>query len=303
MRLTACLAVLVLAAPVAVAADNLEEKYQGLQDAVASRNAAQVKLLAADLFTMVDQAICEPAPENADEKPAWGSHIEHAKGIGLYAEYALSAVALEAPAETLVDLVSTLEARNPKSKYLDSAYGPYLLALTRTGSAAKVPATAEKALANFPENEDLLLLLADNAITRKQPDRALALANRLVAALLKHPKPEGVNAAQWEQKHHTSLGRGYWIAGVIYGDKGQSGPADKNLRAALPLIQGNDAMLGPAYFYLGMANYQLGKMTLNKAKVLEAVKFSQQSAAINSAYAEQARHNALVMKSEADHMR
>jgi hypothetical protein len=39
-----------------------------------------------------------------------------------------------------------------------------------------------------------------------------------------------------------------------------------------------------------MANYQAGKMTLNKALVLEAAKFSGQSAAIEGAYAEEARH-------------
>ena len=79
--------------------------------------------------------------------------------------------------------------------------------------------------------------------------------------------------------------------------------ADKNLRAALPLVQGNAPMAGPAFFYLGMANYELGKMTLNKAKVLEAARFSEQSMAIDSAYQEQARHNALVMKNEAAKMR
>ena len=30
-------------------------------------------------------------------------------------------------------------------------------------------------------------------------------------------------------------------------------------------------MAGPALFYLGLANYQLGKQTLNKAQVREAV--------------------------------
>ena len=62
-------------------------------------------------------------------------------------------------------------------------------------------------------------------------------------------------------------------------------------------------MTGPALFYLGMANYQLGKMTMNKARVLEGAKFSEQSAAIPSAFADQARHNALVMNNEARTMR
>lgn len=304
MKLPALLVLGLLAGPVVALADGaLDEKFEGLKDAVANKNPENVKKLALELFPMVTQAECEPAPEDEAEKPAWNSRVEHAKDIGAYAEYALFATALGSQPATLIDLVSTLEQQNPKSKYLDSAYGPYLVALSQVGSGSKVIPIAEKALANFPENEDLLLVLADNAVTRKQPDRALSLSNRLVAALVKHPKPEGMAAAQWERKHNTSLGRGYWISGLIYGERGQYANADKNLRAALPLIQGNDPMTAAALFYLGMANYQLGKMTLSKAKILEAARFSQQSAAIASPYAEQARHNALVMKQEGDRMR
>ena len=110
-------------------------------------------------------------------------------------------------------------------------------------------------------------------------------------------------AADWERKKSAGLGRGYRIAGVVSGSKGQYVNCDKNLRAALPLIKGSEGMMGPALFYLGMANYQLGKMTLNKAKIVEAAKFSEQSAAFASAYADQARHNAIVMKDEAAKMR
>ena len=93
------------------------------------------------------------------------------------------------------------------------------------------------------------------------------------------------------------------FAGVISAEKGLFVPADKNLRAALPLIQGQPSMQGPALFYLGMANYQLGKMTNNKAKVLEGSKFSEQSMAIPGPYQDQARHNSLVMKDDAAKMR
>src|SRR5262249_29777935 len=154
----------------------------------------------------------------------------------------------------------------------DEAYGPYLVALSQTGKGAKVMPIAEKALANFPENEDLLLVLADSALA-KNPDRALLLANRLVAAFNKHARPAAVSAADWDRKKSAGLGRGYWISGVVYGAKNQYVNCDKNLRAALPLIKASDAMMGPALFYLGMANYNLGKMTLNKAKIQEAAKF------------------------------
>jgi hypothetical protein len=89
----------------------------------------------------------------------------------------------------------------------------------------------------------------------------------------------------------------------VSGQKNQYAAADKNLRAALPYVTGNNAMMAPALFYLGMSNYNLGKMTMNKAKVLEGAKFSDQCAAIPGQFAEQAYKNALIMKSDAAKMR
>ena len=86
----------------------------------------------------------------------------------MYVESALAGTAIQSPPAVMVDLISALEQENPKSKYLDEIYGPYLVALNKTGAGAKIPAIAEKALANFPENEDLLLLMTETAMTRKQ---------------------------------------------------------------------------------------------------------------------------------------
>ena len=295
------LAILLLAGP-AVAA-TLDEGMQTLKDAVAKKDVDQVKKVAVDLYPQAHQAAAEAAPKNEDEKGAWTNRVEFAKSVEEYCEYALYATAIQSPAATQVDLFATLEQMSPKSKYLNEGYGAYLVALNQTGAGAKVVPMAEKALANFPENEDLLLLLADTSMSKNNPDRALALANRLIAACNKHSKPENMSAADWDKKKNAALGHGYWIAGVVYGAKNQYVNCDKDLRAALPLIQGNAAMAGPALFFLGTANYNLGKMTNSKAKILEAAKFSEQSAAIPGAYADQARHNALVMKDEASRMR
>ena len=303
MKLSALSLSLALLAGPAVAGGVLESGLQNLKDAVAKKDAEMVKKLVADLYPQACEAAAEAAPTDEAEKASWTNRIEFAKSVEEYGEYALSAVALQSPPEKLVDLISTLEKTNVKSKYLDQAYGPYLVALNQTGATAKVVPIAEKALANFPENEDLLVLLADSALGKNNPDRALALANRLTAAFNRHGKPESMAAADWERKKSAGLGRGYWIAGVVYGAKSQYVNCDKSLRAALPLIQGNTAMTGPALFFLGMSNYQLGKMTNSKAKILEAAKFSEQSAAIPGTYADQARHNALVMKDEAARMR
>jgi hypothetical protein len=297
------MAIVFLVGPAVAVADDLEDAVQSLKDAAAKKDAVLVKKLAESIYPMTCEILAETAPKDAEEKKIWDERIAYAKSAELYVESALAGTALQSPPPVMVDLVSTLEQQNPKSKYLDDAYGPYLVSLNKTGAAAKIPAIAEKALANFPENEDLLLLMTETAMTRKQTDRALVYANRLTAVLNRHVKPEGVAAADWERKRSAALARGYWVAGVISAEKGVWVAADKNLRADLPLIQGQGAMLGPALFYLGMANYQLGKMTMNKAKILDAVKFSEQAMVIESPYADQARHNALVMKDEAARMR
>jgi hypothetical protein len=297
------MAVAFIVGPAVAVADDLEDAIQNLKDAAAKKDAALVKKLAESIYPMTCEILAETAPKDADEKKIWDERIAYAKGAEAYVESALAGTALQSPPAVMVDLISTLEQENPKSKYLDEAYGPYLVALNKTGSGAKIPAIAEKALTHFPENEDLLLLMTDTAMSRKQTDRALNYANRLTAVLSRHPKPEGMAAADWERKKSASLAHGYYVAGVISAEKGGYVAADKNLRAALPLIQGQAAMLGPALFYLGMANYQLGKMTMNKAKMLDAVKFSEQSMVLDSPYADQARHNALVIKQEAARMR
>jgi hypothetical protein len=296
------LAVVLVGAPVSVAAADLDSTFQALKDAEAKGDATLVKQLAVEAGAMAKEAAAEAAPASADDKPAWTDRVKYAQDVESYAEYALYAEAIKGPAVTTVDLMSTLEELNPKGKYLDQGYGTYMAALTETGASAKIPAVIEKGLQNLPENEDLLLLAALNA-QAKQPDKALGYANRLVAAAGKHTKPENVAAADWERKHNISLEYGHWIAGVIHGAKQQWMAADKDLRAALPLIKGNDAMMGAALFHLGMANYNLGKMTNSKAKVLEGAKFSEDCAKITGPFTDQAWHNAQAMKTEAGQMR
>ncbi|MBI3667519.1 MAG: hypothetical protein HY236_15050 [Acidobacteria bacterium] len=293
------LAVLFVAGPL-VAAEDMETAFQSLKETVESKkDAAEIKKQAAETCALAREMIAGATSESDMDK----ARVKRAREIELYTEYALYATAVSAPHATAIDLLSTLEQQNPKSKYLDEGYLRYFQALSQTGAASKIPAIAEKALPNFPNNEDLLLVLADTAINRKQYDRALGYAKRVVAAVDKHKKPETMAAADWEKKRGTVLGHGHWIAGVVYYDKSQFYQADKELRAALPFIKGNDAMLGPALFDLGVANFQLGKMMMKKAQVLEAAKFSEQAAAVKGySQAQMAAHNALEMKTEAGRM-
>jgi tetratricopeptide (TPR) repeat protein len=293
----------VLLAPLVITTGSLETAYQKLKDAAAEKDAVQVKILAAETCALARDVISAPAPADDEEKETWNNRVTYARGVELYTEYALYATAVGAPPEVSVDLLATLERQNPRSQYLAGTYGLYFHALQQAGAAAKIPDVAEKAIENFPENDDALAVLAEAAYSRKQNERALGYARRLASAINKRARPEGVPAADWERQRGAEMATAYWIAGVVQAEKGVYFEADKDLRAALPLVAGNEPRKAAALFYLGLANYQLGKMTLKKAQVLEAAQFSKQAAAIQGPLAQQAWHNAQVMKDEAARMR
>jgi hypothetical protein len=303
MRLSAVgIAIFLMTGPVVVA-DELDDTYQSLQDAVAEKDAALVKKLAVPLFDLSRKAIAAPEPTSAIEKEDWPNRVKYAKEAEGYAEYALYATAVQAEPATMVDMLGTLEAQSPKSKYLDQGYQAYLAALRQVGKEAEIPAIVDKAVVNFPNNPDLLLVAATTAQAKKQTDRAISLANRLVAAANARPKPEALAAADWERQKSAWLGRGYWISGVSNGEKNLYALSNKSLRAALPYIKGEPGLMAPALFYLGVANYQLGKMTNNKKQVLEGATYSDQCAAIEGAYQHQAWLNAQNIRGEASNMR
>ena len=303
MRLSVVgIAIFLMTGPVVVA-DELDDTYQSLQDAVTKKDAAQVKKLAVPVFELSRKVIAAPVPTNAIEKEDWPNRVKYAQEAEGYAEYALYATGVQADAATMMDLLGLLEQQSPKSKYLDQGYQAYLAALHSAGKDDAIPGIAEKAIVNFPNNPDLLYVMASNAQAKKQADRAISFANRLVAAATSRPKPEAESAADWERQKSIWLGRGYWISGVENGEKNLYALSNKSLRAALPYIKGEPGLMGPALFYLAVANYQLGTMTNNKKQVLEGATFSDQCAAIAGPFQDQAYRNSMAMKADANNMR
>jgi tetratricopeptide (TPR) repeat protein len=296
------IAIFLLTGPVVVA-DELDDAYQSLQNAVTKKDAPQVKKLAVQVCELARKVIASPEPTNAIEKEDWPNRLKYTKEAEAYTEYALYATAVQSDSAAMVDLLGTLEQQSPKSKYLDDGYAAYLAALHQVGKDDAIPAIAEKAIVNFPNNPDLLLVMATSAQAKKQSDRAISFANRLVAAANARQKPEAESAADWERQKGVWLGRGYWIAGVTNGERNLYALSNKSLRAALPYIKGEPALMGPALFYLGVDNYQLGVMTNNKKQVLEGASFSEESAAIPGQFQGLAARNAQSIKATADQMR
>jgi tetratricopeptide (TPR) repeat protein len=299
MKLVALGFAVLLSAGSAVAADeDLDVAFRNFKQAEAQNDAGQLRKLAVATYVLAGKLASAPAPENDSDKQVWTQSIERARVIELNVEYALLAAALRGPAATTVDLLSTLKQLNPKSKYLDQAYGAYLEALRQTG-AASIQAVAEQGVSDFPENEDLLLWLAESSYSRKQKATSLDYAKRLVAVLNKRSKPEGISAAAWERKRTAALGRGYCLAGVLLTNAGRYQEADKHLRAALPLVKDNQALRAQVLYFLGVANFQHGATMNNRALVLEAAKFSEEAATIPGPLQRDAARNAYAMKQHA----
>jgi hypothetical protein len=279
------------------AAPELNESYTSLKDAVEKKDVAKVKTLAAQTAKEARELQKEAQPAEASGLEAWKGRQQFAKDADTYSGYALAISAIQAtdPAVT-IDLVDTLIAQDPKSEQIDGATAAYLAALGKQGSA-KMVAGANKIAAGRPENEDALYAIASNSLS-SAPGAALTAANRLVAAMGKKKKPENVSEADWEKRKTAMMGAGYTFAGVVHGSQNRYGDADRSLRAALPLIGGQPTMLSYAYYYLGLSNYQLGKLTADKSKMQAGIQFADKAAATSGPMQALAARDSATMKRE-----
>jgi hypothetical protein len=264
-----------------VRADDLEDSYTKLKAGVEKKDADAVKADGAATFKLAQALVNAPQPSDAAEVDNWKQRVEYGKEVVAYTEYALAAVAAEAEGPKAIELVETLVAQNPKSKYIDSCTQAYLAALGKSGGAAKQMEGMTKIVAGRPDNEVALAALSEGLMS-KSPDRALGYANRLI-------KNKG-----------AGLATGYFVAGVVNGAKNAWIDCDRNLKAALPMVHDN-YKLGIVYFYLGLANYSLGKQTMDRPRMQAGLKYSQQSAAIAGPMKDQAYHNVLAIQNELQH--
>jgi hypothetical protein len=256
--------------PTRMLADDLDDALAALKQAEASKDAAKTKELAAAAHNLAKKYEAPP-PADAD-KESYEARARYAKDVDHYSEYALYAVATQSRGnvKTAEDLINTLEQQNPKSEYLD-----------------------------MPE---AILIQVDSAVSRNQTDRAVTLANRLIAAVNRKP-PEGTSAADWEKTKNAALGEAHFIIGFTECQRNKFPDADRNLRAALPLIKGDNGRMGPALLCLGVVNANLAQLTNNKLRMLEASKFSEQAAAIPGPTQDQAYKNSIAQRAAAERMR
>ncbi len=112
------------------------------------------------------------------------------------------------------------------------------------------------------------------------------------------PKQEGMSDGEWAAKKEGIIGSANWYVGVGYSLEGKYGPANKSLHAALPLLKGNEQLRGMCLFYLGLANYSLGKAIGDRGQMRQGLQFFQQAAAVSNPMQDQASRNAKLVLTE-----
>ena len=283
--------------------DELRTSYHSLKAAEEKKDTDQIVKFATASSKAAREMIQSKEPPQSDDIEAWKAGVELAREVGPYADYALYAAALRDHAR-LIELVDVLEKQNPSSKYLSQMYGLYLGALSqKPGGANKAFDFAGKAIAKDPNNEELLMVLADGAMTRKQWDRAAMFGTKLATVLGAHPRPEGTPTGDWERRRTALMARGYYIAGISYASVNKFSQADKSLRSAMPLVKSEPALYGPTMFYLGLANYQMARVTQDKPRMKEALAFSEEAYKAGGPMSQAANQNAYAIKQELLKMR
>jgi hypothetical protein len=276
-------------------AADLNETYKNLKEAFEMKDYAKVKTLSAQTAKEAQELAKEAQPSDASQVDSWKGRQEFAKEAQTYAEYTLAVSATQAsdPALT-IELTEALIAQNPKSEQIDTATAQYLAALSKQGGA-KANAAASKILVGRPDNEYALDAVARNW---SSAGPALAAANRLIGVIGRKKKPEGMSDADWQRTKNEMLGSAYTSAGVIQAGQNRYADADRNLKAALPLVSGNSTMLSYVYYYLGVSNYQMGKLTADKSKMIAGAQFTDKAVATGGPMQGQASSNAAIMKRE-----
>jgi hypothetical protein len=277
-----------------VAADDLEDSYTKLKDAVAKKDADATKASAAATVKLARAAQTAAKPTDAEEVEHWKQTIDYAKEVEGYTEYALGFVASQPgvdPAKT-VDLIDALIDQNPKSKYIDDiATNAYLVALGKSGGAAgkqKQVAGMTKIIKGRPDNTVALQALVESGSSQ--------YAERLITAMKAKTKPEGFSDNDWEKQRSAALATGYFTAGYLALQKQIWVDCDRNMKAAAPLLAGDPNRLGVAIYGQGVCTFNLGKMTNDKTKMLAGEKLVEQSSTIKSSVQTQAYRDMAVMK-------
>ncbi|HTM50764.1 MAG TPA: hypothetical protein VL285_18845 [Bryobacteraceae bacterium] len=182
---------------------------------------------------------------------------------------------------------------HPRSSYRSLAEDLLLESWSASGDGKRRLEAARKILGGDPSNVTALTIVAENDLERQEnPNKLVASAARILTLLGRALKPEGMADAEWSRRREVLAARANWIFGNASMQQEKYREADRSIRAALPYLKGDNRMTSAALFYLGWANYRLGRF-------YEAIRFNQECALVRGPYREHAEKNLQVIRTEA----
>jgi tetratricopeptide (TPR) repeat protein len=270
----------------------VEDAHECLKGAEAKKDPDAVKKWALLTSNTARKVAASPKPKDEDEVEDWKKRVDYAKQVDIYTDYSLYATVLQTPdPKKKIELGDALEQNSPQTQYLGQVRGAQFLAYQQLGDKENAVRVAEKALEKDPNNEDMLLAAADYYMNKKDAAKTLAYSNKLTELMGTKPAPQGVAPADWEKRKGLMLGVGYWMAGMTYSGQNKFPQADAALRLALPYVKGNDQFMPSTLFHLGLANYK-------SEKIVDALKFFEQCAAVKSPFQLQAQKNIRAIRAQ-----
>ncbi len=275
-----------------------ETAHACLKAALETKRDADLVLKWAPITSDIARKVAQtPKPSDEDEAEEWKRSVDYAKQLDVYTEYSLYAMALQSPdPKKKIALGDLLEQRNAESQYLPMVAEQRFLAYIQTGDNARAVALAEKTLAKDQTNAEMMLAVASSYMG-KQNDKALAISSKAIEVMNAKAKPEGLSDADWQTRKTQIIARAQWMQGVAHAGANKWAAADQALRAALPGISNSPEMKAEALFYLGLANYRLAEAG-DTERARDALRFSQECAAIASRFQGPARQNVKAIQSQ-----
>ncbi|MFN7924334.1 MAG: hypothetical protein U0Q16_29800 [Bryobacteraceae bacterium] len=286
---------------VALDPTDAEMAYTGLQAAVGKDDTDLIIKWAGTVIDAAKKGEKLPKPSNEDEVSSWEYKVKFSQQVQERAQYEVMTAGLRAqdPAKK-IQLASALEQMSPGNKFIPQIEESAFNSFRQGGQNDKAIDLATKLAAKGAANEDMLLLLASGAFEKKQNDQVVDYSDKLVNLMKTKDAPQGVDAAAWAKKKNVSIGTGLFLKGMVLMGNNKLADADTVLREGVPFMEGNDALLGPTLFNLGLANYKMaqGKKPDMK-RMKDALDFSRRAAAIKgSPFAGQAAKNVAVIQQQ-----
>ena len=273
--------------------DDAEAAHQNLLAAEAKNDPDLIRKWSDQTSQLARKVAQSPQPSKPEEVENWKARVDWATQLDTYTEYSLFSAALKSQdPKKRIELADALNARNPKSQYIpmlaETRFGSY----RQSGDNQKALEFAEKTLETDQSSEDMLIYVAYEYVQKKRnPDKVIAYSAKIVELMDTKPKPAAVSDEDWNKKKRTMSGLAHYMSGTTLFTQNKFADADKELRAALPLVEGNDQIKAEALFDLGLANYKM-------KNIPDALKFNQQCAAIKSPYQSKAAENVRAMKGQ-----